>query len=92
MIIKKGLFSIQINEMDFGKVESVNVEQSFIGRIFSVGDMQIVGMGSTEENIKDVKYPEKFKKAFYDQKDRYMKNQSRPTSPIPVSLGIPDRV
>ena len=68
-------------ELALNVIESVKIEQSFIGRIFNVGDITIVGMGASPEFIHSVKRPVKFKEEFYKQKGRYMLAPNTPANP-----------
>jgi uncharacterized membrane protein YdbT with pleckstrin-like domain len=81
VIVKKGLFSITTIELALNVIESVKIEQSFIGRVFNVGDITIVGMGASPEFIHSVKRPIRFKEEFYKQKSRYMMTPNTPANP-----------
>ena len=64
IIIKKGLISYDTLEMNLGRIESVNVRQSVLGRIFGYGEIQIIGTGGTRETFKDLDNPLEFRRSF----------------------------
>ena len=66
VIIKTGLISRKTIEMNLQKIESVNVNQSILGRILGYGDIQIVGTGGTRESFKRIKKPITFRKKFQE--------------------------
>ena len=45
VIYKRGLIRLQSNEMNMDKVESVQVNQSVLGRMFDFGTVKILGTG-----------------------------------------------
>ena len=47
IIIKRGLISHYTLEMNVSRIETVNVRQSIIGRIFNYGCITIIGTGGT---------------------------------------------
>ena len=49
IIIKTGFIARNTFEMNLSKIESVNVDQSFMGRILGYGSMTIIGTGGTRE-------------------------------------------
>ena len=49
VMIKVGLVSRKTVEMNLAKVESVNVEQTIMGRLFGYGTITVVGTGGTRE-------------------------------------------
>ena len=46
VIAKSGLIKRDVMEIRLGKVESVDVKQSILGRIFGYGDVVLTGTGS----------------------------------------------
>ena len=57
VIYKKGLIRRQTNEMNMDKVESVQVEQSILGRIFDYGTVTILGTGEGFETLRTIASP-----------------------------------
>lgn len=66
VIIKTGLFSRKTLEMNLSKIESVNVDQSIMGRIFGYGTIKIIGTGGTREEFPNIQKPLQFRKAFQE--------------------------
>jgi len=51
VIIKVGLISRKTLEMNLSKIESVNVDQSILGRILRYGTLTVIGTGGTRETF-----------------------------------------
>ena len=48
------------------EIESVNVDQSVLGRILGYGDIYIVGTGGSKERFKYIQKPIVFRKRFQE--------------------------
>jgi uncharacterized membrane protein YdbT with pleckstrin-like domain len=57
VIYKKGLIRRQTNEMNMDKVESVQINQSILGRLLDYGDVTILGTGEGFETLRTVASP-----------------------------------
>lgn len=57
IIAKRGLISRDTVEMNLGKVESVHVNQSLLGRLLDYGDVTVVGTGSSLEPLLGIAQP-----------------------------------
>lgn len=66
VIVKKGLIAIWTLEMNLQKIETVNVEQSIMGRILGYGCLTLIGSGGTRESFHCIKNPIEFRKAFME--------------------------
>ncbi|MCJ7448063.1 MAG: PH domain-containing protein [Bacteroidales bacterium] len=66
IVIKTGFISRKTIEMNLSKIESVNVDQSFFGRIFGYGSITIIGTGGTRETFYNITKPLNFRKAFQE--------------------------
>ncbi|MCO5234350.1 MAG: PH domain-containing protein [Chitinophagales bacterium] len=66
IIIKTGLVSRKTFEMNLSKIESVNVNQSILGRILGYGSIDIIGTGGTRETFPDIFHPIEFRKKFQE--------------------------
>lgn len=66
VIMKTGLISRNVFEMTVAHIESINVDQSIMGRILGYGTVIIVGSGGTKESFEDIADPIKFRRAFMD--------------------------
>jgi len=61
VIFKRGLIRRHTVEMNMDKVESVDVDQSVLGRIFNYGDITIRGTGETMETLHAIDHPLDFR-------------------------------
>lgn len=66
IIIKTGFIARETFEMNLSKIESVNVDQSFLGRILNYGSITIIGSGGTKESFHKISRPMAFRKAFQE--------------------------
>ena len=66
VIIKVGFISRRTLEMNLSKIETVNVDQSIMGRILNYGSITIIGTGGTKEVFNDIASPMQFRKAFQE--------------------------
>jgi uncharacterized membrane protein YdbT with pleckstrin-like domain len=57
IIYKKGLIRRQTNEMNMDKVESVQIDQSILGRMLDYGDVTILGTGEGFETLHTIATP-----------------------------------
>jgi len=61
VIYKKGLFARHTIEMNRDKVESVDVDQTVLGRIFGYGTIIVRGTGGSLEPIRNISHPLTFR-------------------------------
>ena len=61
VIYKRGLIRLHTNEMNMDKVESVQVGQSFLGRMFDFGTVKILGTGEGIEALRTIASPIKLR-------------------------------
>lgn len=61
IIYKRGIFSRHTIEMNLAKVESVDVDQSVLGRILGYGTIRVRGTGSGIEALRRIDTPIKFR-------------------------------
>src|SRR5262249_39431347 len=61
IIYKIGFIKRRTVEMHMDKVESVDVDQTILGRIFSYGDITIRGTGETMETLRTIDHPLDFR-------------------------------
>jgi uncharacterized membrane protein YdbT with pleckstrin-like domain len=66
VIIKTGLISRKTFEMNHSKIETVNVDQSILGRILGYGTIRIVGSGGSKEEFPNIQKPLEFRKKFQE--------------------------
>jgi uncharacterized membrane protein YdbT with pleckstrin-like domain len=67
VIIKTGFWSHRTTEMFLTRVESVSVEQSFLGRIFNFGNVTLHGSGGTPEPFRRIAKPREFQRQIQEQ-------------------------
>src|SRR6476659_8281107 len=61
VVHKEGFIQRKTFEMSLDKVESVDVNQSILGRIFNYGDVEIFGVGEGVETIQTIASPLAFR-------------------------------
>ncbi|QWG13047.1 PH domain-containing protein [Bradyrhizobium sediminis] len=61
IVHKTGFITRKTFEMSLDKVESVDVDQSILGRILNYGDVTVHGVGEGEETISAIASPLKFR-------------------------------
>ena len=61
VILKRGIFSRQTIEMNRTKVESVDVDQTVMGRIMGYGTVIVRGTGGGLEPIRNIAHPLAFR-------------------------------
>jgi len=66
LIIKTGILSRRTLELNLSKIESVNVNQSILGRILGYGSIGVIGTGGTKEYFVSIKNPLEFRRKFQE--------------------------
>jgi uncharacterized membrane protein YdbT with pleckstrin-like domain len=61
VIFKRGLIRRHTVEMNMDKVESVDVDQSILGRLFNYGDVTVRGTGASIEPLRMIQDPLHFR-------------------------------
>ena len=69
VIAKFGLIRRDTVEMNISKVESIQVEQGIIGRIFNFGSIVVAGAGDPKAPIPGVSKPLEFRKMFFETQE-----------------------
>ena len=64
IIAKTGLIQRNTVEMFLEKVESIQVDQGVLGRVFDFGSITVSGTGGDKSPVKNVSQPLEFRKAF----------------------------
>lgn len=67
IIVKRGIIAIRTLEMNLDRVETVNVNQSILGRILGYGNISIIGTGGTRETFSKIRQPMEFRRNFMTQ-------------------------
>jgi uncharacterized membrane protein YdbT with pleckstrin-like domain len=66
IVIKTGFVARRTFEMNLSKIETVNVDQTVMGRILNFGSITIIGTGGTRETFHNIAKPMSFRKAFQE--------------------------
>ena len=69
VIAKVGFISRQTVELTISKVESIQVHQGVLGRIFNFGTLIISGAGNPQAPIAGISNPMGFRRAFMEAQD-----------------------
>ena len=64
IVVKTGLVSRHTLEMNLDKIETINVEQSIIGRLLGFGSVTIIGTGGTNERVDRIAGPMEFRRQY----------------------------
>jgi uncharacterized membrane protein YdbT with pleckstrin-like domain len=72
LIIKVGFLTKRTVELFLGKVESVGVEQSLLGRVLGYGSLVVRGTGGTNEPFSHVSNPLEFRRQVQHQIEEHM--------------------
>lgn len=70
VIAKFGFISRRTVELNINKVESIQVDQGILGRIFDFGTLLISGAGNPQAPIPGISKPMAFRKAFMEAQDQ----------------------
>ncbi len=66
IVIKEGFIARRTFEMNLSKIETVNVDQTVMGRVLNFGSITIIGTGGTKETFHNIAKPMAFRKAFQE--------------------------
>jgi uncharacterized membrane protein YdbT with pleckstrin-like domain len=66
IVIKEGFIARRTFEMNLSKIETVNVDQTVMGRILNFGSITIIGTGGTKETFHNIARPMAFRQAFQE--------------------------
>jgi len=69
VIVKHGFISRSTIEINLSRVESLQVEQGVLGRIFNFGTIVVAGTGASHAPIAGIADPMAFRKAFVEAQD-----------------------
>lgn len=69
VIAKFGFISRKTVELNINKVESIQVDQSVLGRLFDFGTLVISGAGNPQAPIPGISNPMAFRRAFIEAQD-----------------------
>ena len=89
VIMKTGWISRQVLELNLHKIESVNVDQSLLGRLLGYGTITIIGTGGTRETFDRIAHPLAFRKAFQEQESEFEDTLDRQRACSSTAKGTP---
>lgn len=69
VIVKHGFIRRQTVEINLNKVESIQVDQGVLGRVFNFGTLVVAGTGTSHAPISGISEPMAFRKAFIEAQD-----------------------
>ena len=70
VVAKFGFISRSTVEININKVESIQVDQEILGRMFNFGTLLIGGAGNPQAPITGISSPMEFRKAFMEAQDQ----------------------
>jgi len=70
LIVKHGFVRRQTVEINLNRVESIQVEQGLLGRLFNFGTLIVAGTGTSHAPLTGIAEPMGFRKAFIEVQDR----------------------
>jgi uncharacterized membrane protein YdbT with pleckstrin-like domain len=70
VIVKHGFVRRRTVEINISKVESIQVDQEILGRLFNFGTLVIAGAGEPQAPITGISSPMEFRKAFIEAQDQ----------------------
>ncbi|MCC7547120.1 MAG: PH domain-containing protein [Burkholderiales bacterium] len=74
VIAKFGFISRSTVEININKVESLQVDQSMLGRLFNFGTLVISGAGNPQAPIPGISSPMEFRRAFMEAQEQARSN------------------
>ncbi|MEQ6309884.1 PH domain-containing protein [Delftia acidovorans] len=77
VIAKFGFISRRTVELNLAKVESLQVSQGILGRIFDFGTLVISGAGNPQAPIPGISRPMTFRRSFMEYQDRVRDSQKQ---------------
>ncbi len=77
VIAKFGFISRRTVELNLAKVESLQVSQGILGRIFDFGTLVISGAGNPQAPIPGISRPMTFRRSFMEYQDRARESQKQ---------------
>jgi uncharacterized membrane protein YdbT with pleckstrin-like domain len=70
VIVKSGFIRRSTTEININKVESLQVDQEVLGRMFNFGTLIISGAGTPQAPVAGISRPMEFRKAFMEAQDQ----------------------
>ena len=70
VIVKFGLIRRRTIEININKVESIQVDQEILGRVFNFGTLVISGAGNPQAPVAGISSPMDFRRAFIEAQEQ----------------------
>jgi len=70
VIVKSGFIRRRTIEININKVESIQVDQEILGRMFNFGTLVISGGGNPQAPVAGISSPMEFRRAFIEAQDQ----------------------
>lgn len=70
IIVKHGFVRRRTVEININKVESIQVDQEILGRLFNFGTLVISGAGNPQAPVAGISDPMEFRRAFIEAQDQ----------------------
>ena len=70
IIVKHGFVRRRTVEININKVESIQVDQAILGRLFNFGTLVISGAGNPQAPVAGISDPMEFRRAFIEAQDQ----------------------
>ena len=70
VIVKSGFIRRRTMEININKVESIQVDQEILGRLFNFGTLVISGAGNPQAPVTGISSPMEFRRAFIEAQDQ----------------------
>jgi len=70
VIVKHGFVRRRTIEININKVESIQVDQEILGRLFNFGTLVISGAGNPQAPVAGISDPMEFRRAFIEAQDQ----------------------
>jgi uncharacterized membrane protein YdbT with pleckstrin-like domain len=70
VIVKVGFIRRSTVEININKVESIQVDQAILGRMFNFGTLVIAGAGTPQAPVAGISSPMEFRKAFIEAQEQ----------------------
>jgi uncharacterized membrane protein YdbT with pleckstrin-like domain len=77
VVAKFGFISRNTIEININKVESIQIHQNVLGRIFNYGSLVIAGAGTPQAPIPGISNPLEFRRAFMEAQDQATQSARR---------------
>ncbi len=82
VVLKRGFFNVKVDELTLDAIEGSHIDQTFMGRLFGYGRLNIRGRGDTEIQFPTMAHPARFRSAAEGAR---IASEERPVEVVPVA-------